>query len=100
VQRVSDSAKDQDVVILPISIDGSGESAVKPYMAKNGFTFPALLDQRMEVARQFGVRGTPTTVVVNRDGQIVARGLGGFDLESAEFQQYLQSFLAPIPGSK
>ena len=100
MQRVSEGTKNQDVVILPISIDGTGESAVKPYMAKNGFTFPALLDQRMEVARQFGVRGTPTTVVVNRDGNIVARGLGGFDLESAEFQQYLQSLLAQTPSSK
>ena len=100
MQRASDGAKNQDMVILPISIDGAGESAVKPYMVKHGFTFPALLDQRMEVARQFGVRGTPTTVVVNRDGKIVARGLGGFDLESAEFQQYLRRLMAQTPGSE
>jgi hypothetical protein len=52
----------------------------------------------MEVARQFGVRGTPTTVVVNRSGQIVARGLGPFDLESPEFKQYLQALLAQPPA--
>lgn len=90
--------QNQDVVILPISIDGSGESAVKPYMAKNGLTFPTLIDQRMEVARQFGVRGTPTTVVVNRAGKIVARGMGPFDLDSPEFKQYLQALLAQSPG--
>jgi peroxiredoxin len=91
--------KNQDVVILPISIDGTGENAVKPYMAKNGFTFPTLIDQRMAIARQFGVRGTPTTVVVDRTGEIVARGIGPFDLEAPEFQQYLQSLLAQPPGS-
>jgi peroxiredoxin len=94
VQRVVETLKDKDVVVLPISVDGSGENAVKPYMAKHGFTFPTLIDQRMEVARQFGVRGTPTTVVVNRKGEIVARGLGPFDLESPEFAQYLQQLLA------
>ena len=94
MQRVIETLKDKDVVVLPISIDGSGESAVKPYMAKHGFTFPTLIDQRMEVARQFGVRGTPTTVVVNRKGEIVARGLGPFDLESPEFARYLQQLLA------
>jgi peroxiredoxin len=94
VQRVIETLKDKDVVILPISIDASGESAVKPYMAQHGLNFPTLIDQRMEVARQFGVRGTPTTVVVNRDGKIVARGLGPFDLESPEFAQYLQKLLA------
>ena len=84
----------KDVVLLPISIDGSGESAVKSYMAKQELNFPTLIDQRMEVARQFGVRGTPTTVVVDREGKIVARGLGPFDFESPEFAQYMQKLLA------
>jgi hypothetical protein len=86
--------------MLPISIDGSGENAVKPYMAKQALTFPSLIDQRMEVARRFGVRGTPTTVVVNRKGEIVARGLGPFDLESAAFQQYLDKLLAQPRAEK
>jgi peroxiredoxin len=94
VQRVAETLKDTDIVILPISIDGSGEKAVQPYMEKHGYTFQTLIDQRMEVARQFGVRGTPTTVVINRKGQIVARGLGPFDLESPEFAQYLQQLVA------
>jgi len=94
VQRVAETLKDNDVVILPISIDGSGEKAVQPYMEKHGYTFQTLIDQRMEVARQFGVRGTPTTVVINRKGQIVASGLGPFDLESPEFAQYLQQLVA------
>jgi len=94
VQRVAETLKNTDIVILPISIDGSGEKAVQPYMEKHGYTFQTLIDQRMEVARQFGVRGTPTTVVINRKGQIVARGLGPFDLESPEFAQYLQQLVA------
>jgi thioredoxin-related protein len=54
----------------------------------------------MEVARQFGVRGTPTTVVVNRQGEIVARGLGPFDLEAPEFLQYLDKLLAQPRSDK
>ena len=87
-------SKDKDVVLLPISIDGTGEKAVRPYMEKHGYTFETLIDQRMEVARQFGIRGTPTTVIVNRQGQVVARGLGPFDLEAPEFTQYLERLLA------
>jgi peroxiredoxin len=94
VQRVTEALKEHDIVILPISIDGSGAKAVQPYMEKHQYIFQTLIDQRMEVARQFGVRGTPTTVVVNRQGQIVARGLGPFNLESPEFAQYLQQLLA------
>jgi peroxiredoxin len=97
VQRVIESLKGKDVVVLPISIDRNVEKALKPYMEKHGYTFDTLLDQHMEVARQFGVRGTPTTVVVNRRGEIVARGLGPFDLESAEFGRYLDQLLAQPP---
>jgi peroxiredoxin len=100
VQRVHDALKDQakEVVILSISIDGTGERAVKPYMTAHGFTFPTLLDQRMEVARQFGVRGTPTTVIVNGKGEIVARAIGPFDLESQPFTAYLDDLLAQGRG--
>jgi peroxiredoxin len=90
--------KNPAVVILPISIDENGESAVKPYMAKNGLIFPTLIDQHRDVARQFGVRRTPTTVVVNRAGNIIAHGFGPFDLESSEFKQYRQALLAQSPG--
>jgi peroxiredoxin len=100
VQRVTEALKDKDVIVLAISIDGTGEKGVKPYMEKHGLTFDTLLDQRMEVARQFGVRGTPTTVVVNRSGEIVARGLGPFDLESPEFSQYLDQLLAQPPRGR
>jgi hypothetical protein len=84
VQRAYDALKDQGVVVLAISIDGTGEKAVKPYMVKNGFTFPALIDQRMEVARQFGARATPSTFVVDRQGKIVARGVGPFELDTSD----------------
>jgi peroxiredoxin len=96
VQRVHDRLQDQarKAVMLAISIDGTGERAVKPYMAEHGFSFPTLLDQQMEVARQFGVRGTPTTVIVNRDGEIVARAVGPFDLDSQPFTTYLEGLLA------
>jgi peroxiredoxin len=98
VQRVIETMKLSDVVILPIAIDKNGASAVQPYMVDNKLTFPALLDQRQEVARQFGVRGTPTTVVVNRAGHIIARGVGPADMESSAFQQYLQALLAQSPS--
>lgn len=97
MQRVTETLHKKDVVLLPISIDGAGEKAIQPYMDQHGLTFQTLIDQRMEVARQFGVRGTPTTVVVNRKGEIVARGLGPFDLESPEFMQYLLQLAAQPP---
>ena len=98
MQRVHETLKDKEATVLAIAIDGSGEKVVKPYIAEHGYTFPTLVDQRMEVARQFGARGVPFTIVVNREGKIVARGLGPFPLDTPEFSQYLQALMAQGRG--
>ena len=94
VQRAHDSLKKNGITVLTVSLDGTGEQAVKPFMAKNRYTVPALIDQRMEVARGFGVRGVPSTVVVDRKGMIVASGFGPYDIDSTEFRQYVQRLAA------
>ena len=98
MQRVHEAWHNRDVIVLAISLDGAGERAVKPFLAEHGYTMPTLVDPRLEVARQFGVRMVPTTVVVNRAGTIVARGMGPFDLESAAFAEYIRALVAQPHG--
>jgi peroxiredoxin len=98
VQRVHDAFQDKDVVTLAVSIDGGGEKAVKAFLAKHGYTFAIPVDARMEVARKFGVRGLPTTYVINRQGAIVAHGFGPVDFDSPAFVQYLQALVAEPRG--
>ena len=94
VQKAHERYREKEVVILAISIDGTGERAVKPFMAKHGYTFPALMDRSMDVARAFSVRLAPTTYVVNRKGVIVGAGYGPLDLAGPEFDAYLESVLS------
>ena len=98
MQRVHESFKDKDVVVLAISIDGGGEKAVKSFMAKRGYTFTTPVDMRMEIARKFGVRGVPTTYVINRQGAIVAHGFEPIDFDSPTFVQYIQALAAEPRG--
>jgi peroxiredoxin len=81
-----------------VSIDGGGEKTVKSFIAKGSYTFPIPVDARMEVARQFGVRGLPTTYVINRQGAIVAHGFGPVDFDSPAFVQYIQALAAEPRG--
>jgi len=98
VQRVHETFKDKDVVVLAISVDGGGEKAVKSFMTKRGYTFTTPVDVGMEIARQFGVRGVPTTYVINRQGAIVAHGFGPVDFDSPAFVQYIQALAAQPRG--
>jgi peroxiredoxin len=94
VQKAHERFQDKNVSILVISIDGQGEQAVAPFMTNHGYTFPSLVDQRMEVARKFGMRLVPTTYVVNREGMIVGAGYGPIDLAGTEFIQFLEALLS------
>lgn len=98
VQRVHEAFRDKDVVVLAISVDGGGEKAVKSFMAKRGYTFTTPVDVRMDIARKFGVRGVPTTYVINRQGAIVAHGFGPVDFDSPAFVQYIQALAAQPRG--
>jgi peroxiredoxin len=98
VQRVHETFQDKNVVVLAISVDGGGEKAVKSFMTKRGYTFTTPVDVGMEIARKFGVRGVPTTYVINRQGAIVAHGFGPVDFDSPAFVQYIQALVAEPRG--
>lgn len=91
VQRAHNELKKDGIHVITISIDGTGEAAVKPVFAKGGYTMPALLDQNMEVARGFGVRGVPSTVIVDSKGMINARGLGHVDFDGRVLRNYARN---------
>jgi peroxiredoxin len=94
VQKAHERFQDRDAAILVISIDGKGARAVAPFMTQHGYTFPSLVDQRMEVARKFGMRLVPTTYVLNREGAIVGAGYGPIDVAGPEFVQFLEALLS------
>jgi peroxiredoxin len=98
VQRVHEAFKDQDAVMLSISIDGGGTPTVKRYVDKHGFTMPILMDADMTIARQFGARGVPTTVIVDRQGKMVASGYGPIDFDAPAFRDYIRTLLSAPPG--
>ena len=45
----------------------------------------------MQVARSFGVRGIPFTVIVDRKGMINARGLGHVDFDGQVLRKYVRA---------
>ena len=93
VQRVhNDFKNDRNIVVLMISVDGS-RAPVDAYLAENGYTMPVVLDAKIEVASKFAVLGTPTTFIVNRQGNIVASDFGPLDFDRAEFRNYLKALI-------
>jgi peroxiredoxin len=98
VQRAHEAFKDQDVVVLTISVDGGGLKAVQAYVDRHGLTMPTAVDNGMDVARKFGARAVPTTYIINRQGVVVAGGFGPVDFDHPEFRNYVQALVAQPRG--
>ena len=60
-------------------------------MEKNGFRLPTLVDPRMAVAREHGIRSIPVTVVVDRLGVMVGRAIGPRAWDGKEALDLVQS---------
>ena len=53
------------------------KDAVDKFLKDNGYTMPVLLDLKGEAADTYKVRAIPTTYVIDRDGKILLKKIGG-----------------------
>ncbi len=84
VVKLYDKYKSQGFEILGVSLDRKKENWLKAIEA-DGLSWPQVSDLKgwqNEVAAQYGVRSIPYTVLVDRDGTILARKLRGAALEA------------------
>jgi len=85
VVRVYKKYKDKGFEIYGVSLDQDKEKWVEA-IAKDGITWPQVSDLKYwdcEPAKIYGVSGIPFTVLINKEGKIIAKGLRGPELEKA-----------------
>ncbi|NQV15421.1 TlpA family protein disulfide reductase [bacterium] len=65
-----------DVVILGVSLDKGGPSAVLPFAEKNGINYPIVYGNNSVTQAYGGIRGIPTTFVIDREFNIQRKYVG------------------------
>ncbi len=83
----------KDLVVYFVAMDGRGEKDVKPYLDKHGHKIRTLFDPKMAVAREYGVRWLPVTVVRDRKGVIVGRAIGPREWDGKEALEFIQPLI-------
>ena len=95
MQTLYDDFKaNKDFVMLAVSQDTKGKSAVVPYVEKNGYHFRILLDPENKVGESYSVSGVPETFIIDRNGRIVAHHMGAFDWSRPDVKEALQQLLS------
>lgn len=67
--------KDRGLVLLAVNFQ-EGRETVAAFMREHDLTFRTVLDPDAAVSDQYGVRFIPTTVILDRDGRMIARVVG------------------------
>jgi thiol-disulfide isomerase/thioredoxin len=85
VVKVYKKYHDKNFEIFGVSLDQDMNRWVEA-IKSDGITWPQVSDLKYwnsEVVRTYGIDGIPFTVLVDKDGKIIAKGLRGVELEKA-----------------
>ncbi len=64
------------LVIVGVSVDQGGPDVVKPFAAKMGINYPLVMDDEKTSVAYGAVEAIPTTIIIDRDGQVRHRKVG------------------------
>ena len=87
-------SKGRDVVVMSVSLDGGDDAAVKKFLDEHKYTMPTARDKGMTIARRMEVRGVPTTVIIDREQNIAARGFGPLSLDRPDVRKLILALAA------
>jgi thiol-disulfide isomerase/thioredoxin len=84
----------KDFAVLTISEDRGGADVAGPFLEKHGWTnLPVAVDKHMALSRAFGVRGMPSTFLIDRDGRIVGSLTGPAEWDSEDAKALIRRYI-------
>ncbi|MDB6176773.1 TlpA disulfide reductase family protein [Paracoccus sp. Z330] len=85
----------EDFQVVPIATGRNAPEKIDKFFEETGVSnLPVLLDPKQKLARQMGVAGLPVTILIDRDGQEVARLLGDADWASEPAKEVIRQLTA------
>ncbi len=75
IEKLWTATKNKDFVIMGIS-ENEPKETVASFLKANPYSWPMFLDAGSRVGAMYGVEGIPTTIVVDKNGNAIARVVG------------------------
>ena len=84
-----------DLAVVPVATGRNEPAAISRFYTEAGIAhLPILRDPKSALSRQMGVMALPVTVILNPEGQEVARLIGDAEWDSANAQAVLSALMA------
>lgn len=72
IQKIFAQRREKGLEVVAVS--GESASTVEKFLEKNPYTYPFYIDLDNSVNDNFKITGLPTSIVIDRDGNVVFRG--------------------------
>ena len=93
LDKLQVSKKLSNIKILPINIGNEGKKKPKIFFSDlNIQNLEIFFDISSNLANEFMLRGLPTTVFINKDGEEFARIVGWYDFSDEKFINWLKNY--------
>ncbi len=82
LQKLQDAYPD-NLQVLAVNV-GESKEVIQTFMDENNLSLTVLLDEDMQVAYDYGIRSFPTTIALNKKGEVVGGYIGMLTYEQME----------------
>ena len=90
IQKLYSSIASDSIAFVMLSLDrDTDQEKVVKYVNTKGFTFPVYLPSG-RLTEQLSVPSIPTTLVIGKDGKIVAKEVGTTNFNTDKFKKFLR----------
>lgn len=83
LQKLQETYKDEDLVILAVNV-GETKEKVEKFIEDNQLNLTVLLDKNSSIANTYGLRSFPSTLAINKKGEVVSGYVGMLTYEQME----------------
>ena len=101
LERSAKVLAEDGIRVMLVSIDRGGPAKALPFLERLGVDTPHLgFDPKARLSREMGVRGLPTTILLNAGHQTSWSFVGPFEWDSPAVLQAVRAILADRAASK
>ena len=79
--------------MVAISIDEGGKKDIDSFFKETGFFLPTYLDENGASSKSYGVTGVPESFIIDKQGILVKKIIGGFAWDSPEAVSFIEGLM-------
>ena len=85
--------------VLSVAMDAQGAEKARPYVDKAGATFKTVVDEENLLGQLYGFKAIPNGFLIDEQGVVRYKKLGGFDIRKAETSAVVKRWAAGLDFS-